>query len=58
VLKECSVFVFNVKQSSPSWTGLLDAEDKGAVTVQNIWDYSSVNTLSHPRRLESSVTLL
>jgi hypothetical protein len=36
--------------------GLLDLEDGGSTSLQNFGKYSPNDTVSHPRRLESSAT--
>jgi hypothetical protein len=37
---------------------LLGLEDEGTVILRNVGSYSSNDTVSHPRRLESSATPL
>jgi hypothetical protein len=37
---------------------LLDPEDKGSMSLQNIWSHSPKDTMSHPARTESPAMLL
>jgi hypothetical protein len=52
VSEDCTVFVFTVKQFKKN------SENEGTTILQNIRNHFPNDTLSHPRRLKSSTTLL
>jgi len=54
-LKECEAFICRVNWSK---TRVLDPDDEGIVTLQNVKNHLPTDDVSHPRRTESSATLL
>jgi len=56
ILKDHSVFIVKVDQSTSTLSRLLHSEDKGTVNFWNSVTYTlNSSTVSHPRRLKSSV---
>jgi len=51
-------FVKPYKDQSGQVLGVVDPEDEGTIILRNIGKYLSADTITHPRRFESSAKLL
>lgn len=58
ILKDRSTCIFRVKSKQLFHLWLCNPEDKGTTVLHNVWNNSPSDTMSHPRRPESSAILL